>query len=352
MLLYEEWVEQRIEEIPALDPRYHRAAQKHMAECQKCVDRMKQGLYYLKTVPNARRAFQLTNHAMLFQQIYSGREPRKYQFDPQTATVTFSPPYPTLNIMQPKTDRGKWRAFQIAFLLMTVNSTADPRSPDRELVELIWFPTGGGKTEAYLGLAAFAMFLRRLENKDDIGTQVLMRYTLRLLTAQQFQRASSLICAMEYLRRRNEVELGRHEFSIGVWLGMTTTPNTRDEAITVLNSLTRNEKYVENKFLVNKCPWCRAQMGPIKHAKSERSKAPISVLGYRRQGKTVIFHCPDHHCEFNKGLTIYVIDEDIYEKPPTMLIGTVDKFALVAWKDKVRSIFGINPEGKREFYSS
>lgn len=348
VLLYEEWVEQRIEEIPALDPRYHRAAQKHMAECQKCVDRMKQGLYYLKTVPNARRAFQLTNHAMLFQQIYSGREPRKYQFDPQTATVTFSPPYPTLNIMQPKTDRGKWRAFQIAFLLMTVNSTADPRSPDRELVELIWFPTGGGKTEAYLGLAAFAMFLRRLENKDDIGTQVLMRYTLRLLTAQQFQRASSLICAMEYLRRRNEVELGRHEFSIGVWLGMTTTPNTRDEAITVLNSLTRNEKYVENKFLVNKCPWCRAQMGPIKHAKSERSKAPISVLGYRRQGKTVIFHCPDHHCEFNKGLTIYVIDEDIYEKPPTMLIGTVDKFALVAWKDKVRSIFGINPEGKRE----
>src|SRR5579859_4092525 len=156
---------------------------------------------------------------------------------------------------------------------MSIPSTAEHENIDRKTVELIWFPTGGGKTEAYLGLAAFAMFMRRLENKDDVGVQVLMRYTLRLLTAQQFQRASSLICAMEYLRRKNSRELGEGEFSIGIWLGNATTPNRRDEAIKILNGLVRNEKYVENKFLVNKCPWCRAQMGLVKVSLPGRGKS-------------------------------------------------------------------------------
>ena len=346
--LYEEWIEQKIQEIATLDPGYYHAAWRHINECKKCVNRMRRGLRYLETAPTARRAFQLANHAMLLQQVHAGREPRRYQFDQRTATADFSPAYAEHDPAKPRTGQGKWRAFQIAFLLMTVQSTADAEFEDRELVELIWFPTGGGKTEAYLGLAAFAMFMHRLENKDDAGVQVLMRYTLRLLTAQQFQRASSLVCAMEFLRRRNNRELGEREFSIGIWLGNATTPNKRDEAIQVLNGLLRNEKYVENKFLVNKCPWCRAQMGPVKLSKAERGKSVPSVLGYTRRGNTVAFQCPDSKCEFNKGLPVYVVDEDIYEKRPTMLIGTVDKFALVAWNEKVRSIFGINAEGIRE----
>jgi len=347
--LYEEWVEQKNREIAFLEPSYRQAAQRHMVECKKCVDRMKQGLRYLETTPMAKRAFQLANHAMLLQQVHSGREPRRYQFDPQTASVVFSPAYSVPDPAKPGAGQGKWRAFQIAFLLMTIHSTADAQSEDRDLVELIWFPTGGGKTEAYLGLAAFAMFMRRLENKDDVGVQVLMRYTLRLLTAQQFQRASSLICAMEYLRRKNSGELGESEFSIGIWLGNATTPNRRDEAIKILNSLVRNEKFVENKFLVNKCPWCRAQMGPVKVSLPGRGKPASPVPGYTRRGNTVAFQCPESKCEFSRGLPIYVIDEDIYEKRPTMLIGTVDKFALVAWNENVRRIFGINAEGMRKY---
>jgi hypothetical protein len=346
--LYEEWIEQKTQEIATLDPGYHRAAWKHIDNCKKCVNRMRRGLHYLETTPIAKRAFQLANYAMLLQQIHAGREPRKYLFDPKTATVNFSSAYSMPDPAKPQGGRGKWRAFQVAFLLMAIQSTADGQSEDRELVELIWFPTGGGKTEAYLGLAAFSMFMRRLENKDDAGVQVLMRYTLRLLTAQQFQRASSLICAMEHLRRKNNRELGEHEFSIGIWLGNATTPNKREEAIRTLNGLVRNEKYAENKFLVNKCPWCRAQIGPVKSAKAGRGKSESLVPGYTRRGNTVAFQCPDSKCEFSRGLPIYVIDEDIYEKRPTMLIGTVDKFAQVAWNEKVRSIFGIDMKGVRE----
>ncbi|GCE12502.1 helicase-related protein [Tengunoibacter tsumagoiensis] len=347
--LYEDWIEQQSREISTLDLKYRQAAQKHVDECKKCVDRMKQGLYYLQTTPKAMRAFKLANHAMLLQQTHAGREPRKYQTDQKAVTVSFSPPYHELDLNKLEPNQGKWRAFQVAFLLMTVQSTADPQSMDRKQVELIWFPTGGGKTEAYLGLAAYAMFMRRLEKSANRGVQVLMRYTLRLLTAQQFQRASTLICAMEHLRRKNTEELGTNEFSIGVWVGNATTPNKRDEAIAMLNGLARNDRSVENKFLVNKCPWCRAQMGPIKPAKSGRSAGTIPVSGYSRKEKTVIFHCPDRQCEFYRNLPIYVIDEDIYEKRPTMLIGTVDKFALIAWKNEVRNIFGINPEGVREY---
>src|SRR5260370_26322679 len=147
---------------------------------------------------------------------------------------TFSREYAELDLSKVRPGLGKWRAFQVAFLLMSLKSTAEGADPDREVVELIWFPTGGGKTEAYFGLAAFAMFMRRLENKDDVGVQVLMRYTLRLLTAQQFQRAAGLLCAMEYLRRRNVDELGLREFSVCIWLGGSTTPNTRQNTLDTL----------------------------------------------------------------------------------------------------------------------
>ena len=75
----------------------------------------------------------------------------------------------------------------------------DPDDDLRPLLDLLWFPTGGGKTEAYLGLTAFTIFLRRLRypGSNGAGVTILMRYTLRLLTIQQFQRAAILIMACE-----------------------------------------------------------------------------------------------------------------------------------------------------------
>jgi len=346
--LYEKWITEKRAEIASLAPEYQVIAQKHMDECERCAERMKRGLVYLRGNSKALHAFQLANHAMLLQQVCSSQELRQTQYDAKATRYIFSRDYTNPDPLQPKSGRGKWRAFQIAFLLMTIQSTSESTSQDRDIVELIWFPTGGGKTEAYLGLSAFAMFMRRLQDKDDASVNVLMRYTLRLLTAQQFQRASSLLCAMEVLRRKNSKELGTKEFSIGIWLGGSTTPNARKEAINILKGLSKNSSSTENKFILSKCPWCQAEIGPLTSTK-KLSKSERRVVGYHQQGNTVVFKCPDSQCDFTDGLPIYVIDEDIYDKRPSMLIGTVDKFALLAWKPEVRKIFGINQDGVRQF---
>lgn len=344
--LYRKWIEERKAEIPGLDNEHYReAAQRHLEECEQCARRMEEGLEYLKTSEKARIAFQLTNHAMLLQQAQNRREPRFIKFDSKSKRFTFSEEYKEPDSLNPGPGRGKWRPFQIAFLLMSLRSAASGNIPERQVVELIWFPTGGGKTEAYLGLAAFSMFMRRLEEPADAGVNVLMRYTLRLLTAQQFQRASALVCSMEYLRRRHEDMLGKEEFSIGIWLGGTITPNTRRQAVEALNKLKRSRNE-ENLFILGRCPWCGAQMG--RYEGKLPKKAKISrVQGYEKKGDTVILKCTDINCEFNEGLPVYVIDEDIYEKRPSLVIGTVDKFAMLAWRSQARSLFGIGPGGER-----
>ncbi len=350
--LYSSWVQDKDGEIGALDEAYRAAARRHIDECRRCASRMRAGLDYLKHTPRALRAFQLANHAMLLQQINTRPEVRRAQYDAATQLFTFSEDYADPELRIETSSRGRWRAFQIAFLLMAMQSSVDSETLDRETVELIWFPTGGGKTEAYLGLAAFALFMRRLIDPDDAGVHVLMRYTLRLLTAQQFQRASGLICAMEYLRRRNKAELGTGEFSIGIWLGGSTTPNKRDEARVVLSKLQRGDKYQQNLFILDRCPWCGAQLGPIGAAeyKGKIPKGAQRALGYEQQGRTVVFKCPDRrHCPFGQGLPVYVIDQDIYEQRPSLVIGTVDKFAMLAWRPDARAIFGIGPEGGRQY---
>jgi hypothetical protein len=341
---YETWIEQKRNEIVSLEEQYHNAAQLHLDECERASQRMREGLNYLQNNAQAKRAFQLANHAILLQQISSSGELRRANYDQKVRKIRFSQPYQAPNPMQVEKNRGKWRAFQIAFLLMSLQSTAEGNIIERETVELIWFPTGGGKTEAYLGLSAFALFMRRLKNQEEMGVHVLMRYTLRLLTAQQFQRASALICAMEYLRRQYSRELGQEAFSIGIWLGGETTPNTRKDAIYSLNQLEKSSS-TENPFIISKCPWCNAQIGRFE----ERLPRGVpKVLGYQQSAGTVVFKCSDSACEFQHKLPIYVIDEDIYEYRPSLVIGTVDKFAQLAWNPKARAIFGIDSEGKRQ----
>lgn len=347
--LYEIWIKERLEIAENLEPKLLvGVAKRHIDECNKCLKRMKQGLEYLKH-PDVHRAFQFANHAMLLQQVTGGSIRSAKVVD---GTIHFSFPYQTPDLTTLPNNKGKWRAFQIAFILMAMESAAESDSPERETVELIFFPTGGGKTEAYLGLSAFSMFMRRLKNKADTGVHVLMRYTLRLLTADQFQRASRLICSMESIRRQHEEELGRDEFSIGIWLGGDTTPNNHTIAKSQLTDL-RKGKSNANPFLITACPWCGAKIGklPLNHKQTVRkeNKTPpnFTVHGYKFAGGKVIIHCTDTNCPFNERLPVYVVDEDIYEKRPTFIIGTIDKFTQLAWNSKPRSIFGIGEDGTR-----
>lgn len=359
--LYASWIDEHEDETTNLPPDMRPAAERHIALCRECRRRMTEGLDLIASDPTVRKAFQLANYAILLQQLRSSsRAVREMQFNEEECRMFFeaaSIPDP----LNPPKGRGQWRPFQLAFILMCLRSVADGKAPERETVELIWFPTGGGKTEAYLGLTAFALFHRRLSDPNDSGTHVLMRYTLRLLTAQQFQRAAGLLCAMEYIRQtRAANDLGPEPFSIGIWLGGETTPNTRADARSSWKALQNNAWNAEYNFVLLRCPWCGAQIGPVKaphpargsrsgRVRGRRQSATQrpSLIGLRRQGSTVLLHCPDTSCEFHSALPVFVIDEDIYEAPPSLVIGTVDKFAGLAWNSRARSLFGLDAAGDR-----
>ena len=348
---YEAWVANRRDEAAGLPAHFEAAAADHLDRCEDAARRMRTGMDYLRTDAQAREAFTLANHAMLLQWHRSDGPRREAGWDTRKRRLTFDPPYEPLDGADLATSDHSWRAFQIAFLLLSIPSAGDDALADRETVELIWFPTGGGKTEAYLGLAAFHMFLRRLRNPRHAAVDVLMRYTLRLLTAQQFQRGAALLAAMEYLRRQRPAALGEHSFSIGLWVGSGLTPNQRRDAIVRLREL-EERRTQRNPFVLLRCPWCQALMGPFDLRAPGRGrprvKGPPPVLGYRRSGPTVILVCPDQACDFADGLPVLVIDDDIYEQRPSFVVATVDKLATLAWRPQARSLFGLGSDGRRD----
>lgn len=337
--LYAQWINDKRSSIPHLPVRFRAAAERHVELCGEALDRMREGWQLVQTDAVAARAFGLANLAMLHQQLRSRLPVREVVLgrDKIYRPVGAHP--------DPKPDQrsGRWRAFQIAFVLASLPELVMPDHPRRELVDLIFFPTGGGKTEAYLGASAISLLARRLRNKDDAGTDTLMRYTLRLLTSQQFLRASSLICVLEDIRSKHEDELGSSAFGIGVWLGGDSTPNNWKSAEASLKLLHR-DYYAPNKFLLLKCPWCGTKMAPIKRSKGQDTPA------YVWSGTKVILQCVDDQCRFHgrRGLPVHVVDEDIYASRPSIVIGTVDKFATMAWQPEARKLFGLGESGGRE----
>lgn len=340
LALYHDWIEDRVASIPDLPQRYQAAAHRHIGLCREALGRMHEGWELVQNDPLASRAFQLTNLAMLYQQIRSRLPVRDVVRDKQDV---FRPkgPHPEA---KPSPRDGRWRAFQIAFILASLPELVDPNHPKRSLVDLIFFPTGGGKTEAYLGASTVSLLSRRLRNPADAGTDTLMRYTLRLLTAQQFLRASSLTCVLEDLRVNAEDELGTAPFGIGVWLGGDTTPNTWKAAESSLKKL-RRDYNASNQFLLLKCPWCGTRMGPISRPRGQ------DTPGYVWSGGRFSFRCVDEDCRYGgrARLPVHVVDEDIYESRPSLVIGTVDKFATMAWQPSARSLFGLGEDGQRNF---
>jgi ATP-dependent helicase YprA (DUF1998 family) len=298
------------------------------------------GIDILENDEDALKAFRLMNSAMVEQRAHyrlsSEAELRRGWTEIQGV---YEPDRPYAEPDYPYSTA--WRPFQLAFVLMNLAPFVEPSGSERDIVDVIWFPTGGGKTEAYLGLAAFCILHRRLLDPANAGTAVLMRYTLRLLTTQQFQRAASLICALELIRRKAPSRFGEEPISIGLWLGSGVTPNRNKEAVTDLSKLGRGEG--DNRFIVLSCPWCGVDMGPQEFGRKTR------VFGYEPETNPahVKFRCEDPDCKFSSdlGLPLEVVDERIYSNPPTMIIGTVDKFAMMPWQPDARKIFGIDVEG-------
>ena len=333
---YETWINEQESAAVDLPDRLNAPAIENLKHCRTCLGRIRDGIKLLENDSVMLEAFMLANEAILMQQHHSRRPKRPTDVGMDPLPTSYKPS----NLKQ-----GRWRTFQLAFILMNLSSLKrnddGTDHPERELVDLIWFPTGGGKTEAYLGLAATDIFLRRLLRPDNAGCTVLMRYTLRLLTAQQFQRASSMICACELIRRGRPNDLGEAAITIGLWVGGSLTPLYREPAVKSLNSLAKPNSQEANEFQMLKCPWCGTAMDE-----------PDS-LGYQAHGKpkTVIFVCPEPDCKFStpkKRLPVIVIDDDVYETPPTLIIGTVDKFAMLAWREMSGRIFGIGTQGDND----
>lgn len=337
--LYEEWIELQTSLIDDLPEKLRTAAVRHMGLCGESLARMQAGWKLVQGSPLASRAFALANEAILYQQLRSRLPDREVTVTRTGISIEPAAPSPT-----PATGQGQWRPFQIAFILASLPELVDPSAPDRDKVDLIFFPTGGGKTEAYLGAAAISLLARRLRDPNDAGTDCLMRYTLRLLTAQQFLRAAALICVLEDIRSRHADSLGDGPFSIGIWLGSKSTPNKWRDAITRLRKM-KTDASQANPFLLSRCPWCGTRMGRTANKKSN------AVVGYVETHDKVVFRCPDRDCRFggrSETLPIHVVDEGIYEARPSLVIGTVDKFAMMAWDPAARSIFGLGDEGQRE----
>lgn len=369
---YEKWIQSRQNEIASLEGKYNYIASKHIRECSVCLKRIQNGIQLLRDNENARKAFRLANLSMLLQQIASKQlKKRPLKWDKLQNCVVPSgdaqSPWKIFCNGDETSKIGKWRAFQIAFLLMSLDGVSDNLSNDREIVDLIWFPTGGGKTEAYLAVMSYCMFYERLliNNNSDThrrdGTNAIMRYTLRMLTTQQFQRAANLICSMEFLRRHSDfagVEIRGDRFSLGLWLGGGGSPNRINEACDKVNSYRRGN-IIGNPLVLTECPWCRAEIGRgEKRPAQVRDRAwndgcigGISIHG----NDGPLLHCSDPSCAFGREdrsswLPVEVIDERIYQYPPSLIIATVDKLAMIAYRPQAGILFGrrFNQNGQIE----
>lgn len=315
---YDEWIDKREKEIAGIPKEFHNAAIHHINLCKESSQRIKKGIKKIKEVSDVREAFQLAHKAMLYHFAHSAWLRKK-----TGESIDQGPAYD---------ESHKWRPFQIAFILQCLESIAEPDSEDRDIVDLLWFPTGGGKTEAYLGLTAFVLFLRRIKalkkGERGEGTAVITRYTLRLLTIDQFYRTALLACSCEKVRNENQGKLKTSApISIGLWVGGEASPNRLKDARRVLNKMKLGKERVDevDPVKLRECPWCGTSLGP----------ADYDIVDSRMKIK-----CRNINCEYHNFIPVWIVDDDLYNEKPSILIGTVDKFARLPWVKEAGYFFG------------
>jgi len=310
---YGRWITDRVEDAEWLQGTdFDRVAREQVCLCHDALSRMQGGVDLLERDNLAFEAFRFANQAMAAQRS-------------RTAWIKNG------RVGVP-VDDGCWRPFQIGFLLLCLGGVADPDHPDRGAADVLWFPTGGGKTEAYLGLIAFTTFLRRLRlGERGGGVTVIMRYTLRLLTLQQFERAAALLCAMEILRREDAASsaprLGSEQMSIGMWVGRAATPNNlKDAAASIRKLRDGDDLQEENPVQLRACPWCGTPMDEYDYE--------VDIACSRME-----IICRNSECDFHTGLPVHVVDQAVYDSRPTLIIATADKFAQITWRERVATLF-------------
>lgn len=316
---YRVWLGNYEKKIPLLPKRRKETALDLLQRAKVAAKRIEQGITLLAD-PQCLEAFRIANRAMAM----AARR--------------------RLGVMQGKDPESivpEWRPFQLAFVLMNLPGIADPTHGDREVVDLLFFPTGGGKTEAYLGLAAFTLVLRRLRDPGigSAGLSVLMRYTLRLLTLDQLSRAATLICALELERQQDVVKLGEWPFEIGLWVGKAATPNdmgfkgdNRSDTARAKTIAFKNNDRKPSPIPLEDCPWCGEKFRATSFNLKPNDDAPTDLR----------ITCMNRQCTFtrNQPLPILSVDEPIYRRLPCFLIATVDKFASMPWTGEVGGFFG------------
>lgn len=337
---YREWIAAQNNVHPTLNPERKQTAQDMLLEAESIANRIEAGISLLSDA-DVLEAFRIANRAV------ARAARQRFGIIQGKAPSAVAPP--------------AWRPFQLAYILMTIRSIAEPCHDDRRIVDLLFFPTGGGKTEAYLGLAAFTLVLRRLRNKGSDGTpgihsagvSVLMRYTLRLLTLDQLGRAAGLMCALELEREKNENLLGTWPFEIGLWVGQAATPNTMGRrgdrsARRLYTAYTKTQQFQSDPrrpspIPLEECPWCGEKFNRHSFRLVPNVDRPIDLR----------VHCANYNCEFHgdRHLPIVAVDESIYRRLPCFLIATVDKFAALPWTGDTGALFGkVERHDEKGFY--
>ena len=317
---YRDWIVEQKQVLPTLTPKRQEMAEALFQRASTAARRIEAGIEVLAD-REVLAAFRLSNQVM-------ARAARR-RFGPMQGKD------------ESEVEAPGWRPFQLAFVLMNLPGIVDPKHHDREVVDLLFFPTGGGKTEAYLGLAAFTLVYRRLKNPGyaSAGLSVLMRYTLRLLTLDQLSRASTLICALELERLNDPETLGPWPFEIGLWVGRGATPNRmgakgdNDKKSARSKTITfQNDDRQAAPIPLENCPWCGTKFRPESFKLLPNPSEPTDL----RIG------CTNRRCDFtrNQSLPILAVDEPIYRRLPCFLIATVDKFAAMPWTGQVGGFFG------------
>lgn len=273
------------------------------------IARFNEGVSQIKNHPDIQMAFKLTNST--FQRVGLLSKPQKTE----------------------------WRLFQLVFLVSQIpdiSILADPLDPAerRKFVDIIYFPTGGGKTEAYLSVIVFNCFFDRLRGKQG-GTTAWLRFPLRLLTLQQTQRMADVIGISDLIRKKStDPRLsGKNidNFAVGYYVGESSTPNELKEL--------SNEGLPEANWLKAKIPEDRQKWKRVVKCPSCGTNT-ISV-DFDEQKVRLIHRCTNKSCEFQNGeIPIYIVDNEIYRYLPSVIVGTIDKLAAVGNQQKLSLILG------------